>query len=101
MHEPQCKGVDTAGTPDSDYELWTPHDGRFGTGNNNCFLGMTKTFVRRKQSSECYNGEDHETVTHIEPCVCVEMDYECDVGYARSTPNGDCQGRDHSTGTAE
>ena len=38
LHEPQCKGVDTAGTPESDYELWTPHDGRFGS--NKCFLGM-------------------------------------------------------------
>ena len=46
LHEPQCKGVDVAGSPDSDYELWTPHDGRFG--ENKCFLGMHKTFVRRK-----------------------------------------------------
>ena len=46
LHEPQCRGVDNAGSPDSDYELWTPHDGRFG--DNKCFLGMHKTFVRRK-----------------------------------------------------
>lgn len=30
LHEPQCKGIESAGAPDSDYELWTPHDGRFG-----------------------------------------------------------------------
>ena len=46
LHEPQCKGVDNAGADDSDYELWTPHDGRFG--DSKCFLGMHKTFVRRK-----------------------------------------------------
>jgi len=46
LHEPQCKGVDVAGTEGSDFELWTPHDGRFGS--NKCFLGMTKTYVRRK-----------------------------------------------------
>ena len=46
LHEPQCKGADIAGDPSSDYELWTPHDGRFG--ESKCFLGMHKTFVRRK-----------------------------------------------------
>jgi len=30
LHEPQCKGADNAGDDNSDYELWTPHDGRFG-----------------------------------------------------------------------
>ena len=46
LHEPQCKGADSPGTDTSDYELWTPHDGRFGEAK--CFLGMHKTFVRRK-----------------------------------------------------
>lgn len=46
LHEPQCRGVDIAGSPESDYELWTPHDGRFG--DSKCFLGMHKTYVRRK-----------------------------------------------------
>jgi len=82
LHEPQCKGIDNAGTPDSDYELWTPHDGRFG--ENQCFLGMHKTFVRRKQSSMCYNGEEHEMVTHVEPCTCADIDFECDIGYIRN-----------------
>jgi len=89
LHEPQCKGVDIAGAPESDYELWTPHDGRFG--ENKCFLGMHKTFVRRKPGSMCYNGEEHETVTHIEPCSCADIDYECDIGYVRSEEmNGQC-----------
>ena len=81
LHEPQCKGVDTAGEEGSDYELWTPHDGRFG--ENNCFLGQHKTFVRRKQTSKCFNGEEHETVTKVTPCTCNEMDFECDIGYHR------------------
>jgi len=82
LHEPQCKGVDEAGTDGSDYELWTPHDGRFG--DSKCFLGQHKTFVRRKQASKCFNGEEHEAVTRIEPCTCNEMDFECDMGYART-----------------
>lgn len=88
LHEPQCKGVETAGADDSDYELWTPHDGRFG--DTKCFLGMHKTFTRRKQDSKCYNGEEHETVSKIEPCTCNEMDYECDIGYFRAEGQGPC-----------
>jgi hypothetical protein len=76
--------VDNPGASDSDYELWTPHDGRFGEAK--CFLGMHKTFTRRKQDSKCYNGEEHEAVTRVEPCACNEMDYECDIGYSR--PDG-------------
>jgi len=30
LHEPQCKGADRPGDADSDYELWTPFDGRHG-----------------------------------------------------------------------
>ena len=86
MHEPQCKGVDNAGSSDSDYELWTPHDGRFG--DNTCFLGMHKTYVRRKQDALCYNGEEHETVVKIEPCTCTDLDYECDIGYVRNEELG-------------
>lgn len=89
LHEPQCKGVDEAGSEGSDYELWTPHDGRFG--ESKCFLGMHKTFVRRKQDALCYNGEEHETVTRIEPCTCTEMDFECDIGYYRQAgSSGPC-----------
>ena len=88
LHEPQCKGVDNAGADDSDYELWTPHDGRFG--DSKCFLGMHKTFVRRKQDSKCYNGEEHEAITKVEPCACNEMDFECDPGYYRVNGQGPC-----------
>ena len=88
MHEPQCKGADSPGTESSDYELWTPHDGRFG--DSKCFLGQHKTFVRRKQDSKCYNGEEHEVVTRVEPCTCNDMDFECDIGYARENGSGPC-----------
>jgi len=45
---------------------------------------MHKTFVRRKPDSKCFNGEEHETVTKIEPCTCNDMDFECDIGYSRT-----------------
>ena len=38
LHEPQCKGADRPGDEASDYELWTPYDGRHG--DNKCFLGQ-------------------------------------------------------------
>lgn len=86
LHEPQCKGADSAGSADSDYELWTPYDGRHG--DNQCFLGQQVTYVRRKQDALCFNGEDLERVTHREPCTCTNMDFECDVGYVRAEGNG-------------
>jgi hypothetical protein len=51
---------------------------------------MHKTFVRRKRDALCYNGEDKEAVTHVEPCTCSEMDYECDIGYARKDGQTAC-----------
>ena len=81
LHEPKCKGVDKPGTDESDFELWSPHDdGRHGS-NNKCFLGQQATYVRRKQDSECFNGEDFERNTMRVPCLCTEADYECDMNY--------------------
>lgn len=78
----QCKGEDNPGSSTSDFELWTPNDGRHGT-TSNCFLGQQVTYIRRKQDALCYNGEDLERVQRREPCMCSEMDYECDYGYTR------------------
>lgn len=36
----------------------------------------------------CFNGEDIEQVTHIEPCNCADIDFECDIGYVRSDEMG-------------
>ena len=68
LHESQCKGADYAGESDSDYELWTPYDGRHG--KDQCFLGQQVTYVRRKQNVMCYNGEDLDRVTQRTPCTC-------------------------------
>jgi len=38
LHMAQCKGADQAGSPNSDFELWTPNDGRHGS-ETKCFLG--------------------------------------------------------------
>ena len=91
LHTRQCVGADNAGAANSDFELWTPYDGRHGD-NNKCFLGQQVTYTRRRQDAKCFNGEDYEAVTSRTPCSCTEMDYECDFGYQR-TDGGLCEKR--------
>lgn len=91
LHEPKCKGVDKPGTDSSDYELWSPHDdGRHGSANN-CFLGQQVTYIRRKQDSECFNGEDMERQTRRVPCQCTDADFECDKDYVKNSASGKCE----------
>lgn len=49
LHVRECEGYFAAQYQygESDYEQWSPHDGRHGT-TNNCFLGQHVTYVRRK-----------------------------------------------------
>jgi len=42
-----CTGAKEPESSTSDYELWTPYDGRQGT--DKCFLGKYLQFVRRKR----------------------------------------------------
>jgi hypothetical protein len=87
LHEPQCRNPDNPDTAESDYEKWTPNDGR---GGKECLLGRKVTYVRRKQNAECYNGLDYERKVVVENCQCTESDYECDVGYERAGPGEPC-----------
>uniref|UniRef100_A0A7S3KHT3 VPS10 domain-containing protein n=1 Tax=Euplotes crassus TaxID=5936 RepID=A0A7S3KHT3_EUPCR len=87
LHQPSCQGVTNPDTKDSDYETWTPYDGRHG---DKCFLGRKITYVRRKRDSECYNPEEKEAVLFQENCPCTENDFECDFGYKR-TESGQCE----------
>jgi len=88
LHEKRCKGYDTpdrmgangAGGP-SDYELWFPHADHRHKAAGDCFLGRQFQYTRRKQHSECFNGEDFEGVIIAKSCPCTEADYECDVGW--------------------
>lgn len=80
LHEPQCLGMEDPDGRNSDYELWTPNDGRAGS---KCLMGRTVSYVRRKQDAECYNGAEFERSNFKEPCTCTEDDYECDLGYYR------------------
>ena len=47
-------------------------------------MGQQVTYIRRKQDSECFNGEELERKIVRSFCPCSEMDYECDLGYVRN-----------------
>lgn len=87
LHEPQCKGADKPDTPESDYEIWTPYDGRHG---EECLMGRKIQYHRRKRESECFNGEPFERGIYTQHCQCTEEDYECDYGFFR-IGDGPCQ----------
>lgn len=87
LHEPQCRGIESAGEPGSDYEQWSPNDGRAGS---KCLMGRAVMYPRRKPESECYNGEELERATSRTHCICTEEDYECDLGYYREE-NSPCR----------
>ena len=90
LHEPTCKGADEPGKENSDFELWSPHDdGRHGS-NDKCFLGMHVTYIRRKQDSECFNGEEFERQIMRVPCICTKADYECDMNFVKNK-GGECE----------
>ena len=87
IHQPQCNGASSPDTDSSDYETWSPYDGRHG---DKCFLGKKITYVRRKRDRQCYNGEETEMILYQENCPCTEMDFECDAGY-KQTESGQCE----------
>jgi hypothetical protein len=90
LHEPQCRNPDNPDTADSDYEKWTPNDGRAG---HECLFGRKIIYVRRKREAQCFNGLDFKRKTIVENCPCFEEDFECDVGFYRSAPGEPCSKR--------
>eukprot|EP00004_Rigifila_ramosa_P027818 TRINITY_DN9197_c0_g1_i1.p1 TRINITY_DN9197_c0_g1~~TRINITY_DN9197_c0_g1_i1.p1 ORF type:complete len:806 (-),score=145.71 TRINITY_DN9197_c0_g1_i1:13-2169(-) len=86
LHERKCQGADAAGSPDSDFELWSPSD---GSGTSECLLGRITSYVRRKRDAACYNDVDFERSDVRDNCACTAKDFECDFGYARSEQDPD------------
>lgn len=88
LHEPRCKGIDMAGDPSSDYELWSPSDGR--PDGSKCLLGHQVRYTRRRRAAACFNGEEYERSEFRKTCPCADEDYECEFGYERSSDSGPC-----------
>jgi len=92
LGQPLCKGVWAADSVSSDYETWLPSDGRSSekTGEK-CMLGRQVTYTRRKQTSECFNGEQFERPVSKKNCACTEENYDCDLGFGRAVGSVDCK----------
>mmetsp|Transcript_43514 Transcript_43514/g.85182 ORF Transcript_43514/g.85182 Transcript_43514/m.85182 type:complete len:845 (-) Transcript_43514:294-2828(-) len=78
LHQQTCQGHDSPDTSSSDYETWSPSDGRLG---GKCLMGHTVTYIRRKPEKQCFNPEMFERPTFVENCACTRHDFECDYGY--------------------
>jgi hypothetical protein len=85
MHQSECKGIDTPGIGDSQYEYWEPTDMR----DNECLLGRKTKYVRRKQDANCTNPDSINYLTGliVENCSCSRSDFECDYCYKLNDNN--------------
>merc|ERR1719218_540515 len=92
LEQPLCKGVWAADSVSSDYETWTPSDGKSSEKNGEkCMLGRQITYTRRKQTSECFNGEKFDRPMSKKSCACTEENYECEMGFARQVGEMECK----------
>jgi len=87
LHEPQCRNPEEPDTEHSDYEKWSPSDGKDG---HLCLMGHKTIYVRKKREAECYNGINFERKSIIENCTCTDDDYECDEGFTRTDSSEPC-----------
>eukprot|EP00933_Yihiella_yeosuensis_P031871 TRINITY_DN2547_c2_g1_i1.p1 TRINITY_DN2547_c2_g1~~TRINITY_DN2547_c2_g1_i1.p1 ORF type:complete len:875 (-),score=186.23 TRINITY_DN2547_c2_g1_i1:492-3116(-) len=94
LGQPLCKGVWAADSVSSDYETWMPSDGR---NSEKCMLGRQVTYTRRKQTSECFNGEKFERPVNRKNCACTEENYECEMGFTRKVGSMECKFADDGT----
>lgn len=65
-----------------DYEDWAPSNN--DNKNQNCFMGATTYYSRRKQDSKCFNDRDTDQLVNSTSCACDWEDYECDINYTPS-----------------
>ena len=70
----------------SDYWQWAVSDGR--TNDQNCLLGESRVFERRKTEVCCLSGEKYVRIISAIPCECSREDFECDWGYRSDDYNG-------------
>eukprot|EP00930_Biecheleria_cincta_P083655 TRINITY_DN73187_c0_g1_i1.p1 TRINITY_DN73187_c0_g1~~TRINITY_DN73187_c0_g1_i1.p1 ORF type:complete len:877 (-),score=163.36 TRINITY_DN73187_c0_g1_i1:28-2658(-) len=88
LGQPLCKGIWAADSVSSDYETWSPSDGK---SVEKCLMGKQVTYTRRKQTSECFNGEKFERPTNRKTCECTQENFECEVGFTRKVGSMECR----------
>jgi hypothetical protein len=84
---PVCKGLKSPNMDTSDYETWTPSDGK---ADERCLLGRQKLYTRRKQLAGCLNSQVMEWPVTVKNCTCTEEDYECESGFVRKIGSLEC-----------
>ena len=83
----QCTLIGSTQSENSDYEEWSPDDGRLG---GFCLMGKKTFYIRRKRNVECFNGFNFPKQITISQCQCSESDYECDFGFKRKSQIHPC-----------
>jgi len=68
----QCAGENSPGETTSDFEEWTTN------WNDNCLLGETTTYTRRRRDSICIVNSPPFAIGESESCECVMEDFTCD-----------------------
>lgn len=84
LGQSRCSGQDSPDSLSSDYEFWVPGDAL----GSRCLLGRSIKYMRRRVTSECYNGRDFSRTKVKETCACTDKDFECEVGFYRSVGDG-------------
>lgn len=87
LNERRCNNPEEPDSQNSDYEKWSPSDGREG---HSCLLGKKMIYIRRKREADCFNGQDFERKSLVEYCTCTNYDYECDEGFTRPSHSESC-----------
>lgn len=87
MGLPVCQGLHKADLEASDYETWTPSDGK---SDERCLLGRQSLYTRRKQLAGCLNHKELKWPVIKKNCSCSEEDFECDAGFVRSVEHMSC-----------
>jgi len=93
MGLPICQGLEQAGALSSDYERWTPSDGK---SENRCLLGRQAVYARRKQLAGCLNDKNKEWPLETRNCTCTEEDFECEAGFHRGIASMTCMPDDEN-----
>mmetsp|Transcript_9585 Transcript_9585/g.17178 ORF Transcript_9585/g.17178 Transcript_9585/m.17178 type:complete len:882 (-) Transcript_9585:147-2792(-) len=94
LGQPLCKGVWAADSVSSDYETWSPSDGKAVNGGQQCLMGSQVTYTRRKPTSECFNGEKFERPVNKKACSCTQDNFECEMGFTRDVGSSECKWAD-------
>ncbi|XP_046432202.1 sortilin-related receptor-like isoform X1 [Neodiprion fabricii] len=66
-----------------DFKFWSPTSTEQPAMA--CVLGRKETYQRRAARANCYTGADYDRPVKLEICQCDAKDYQCDIGFIRST----------------